>query len=162
MEKYDRFAKYSLDGENKKRYAARKNRWARLKDSEGIYQTYNFASKNVIKPYNLRKNMLRSDIGKEVVEYLEANNVEVQLVYGVDNERSELGFYDVEDDVIRIFADQTKTIEKTAEVLIHEATHRRYNIGGDQWSEAVCIAQEVKHKKQSNVLTSQEKKIYSN
>ena len=64
----------------------------------------------------------------------------------------------MEDDVIRIFADRTKTIEKTAEVLIHEATHRKYGIGGDQWSEAVCIAQEVKHRKKSNKLTSQEKK----
>ena len=40
-------------------------------------------------------------------EYLETNNILVQLVYGIDNPYNELGFYDAEDDVIRI-ADQTK------------------------------------------------------
>lgn len=156
--KYARLAMYSLDEENKKEYQRRSNEWARLKDSEGIYRTYNFGQTDIIKPHNIKKNMLKSDIGKEIVEYLENTNATVQLVYGADNEHNELGFYDEQEDIIRIFADKTKTIEKTAEVLIHEATHRRYGIGGDQWSEAVCIAQEVKHRKRSNRLTFREKK----
>ena len=157
-EKYGRLAEYSLDMKNKAEYQLKRNKWARLKENEGIYYTYNFGQNDVIKPHNIKKNMLKSDIGKEMSEYLEKNNVSVQFVYGIDNPYNELGFYDVEDDVIRIFADRTKTIEKTAEVLIHETTHRKYGIGGDQWSEAICIAQEVKHRKRSNKLTSQEKK----
>ncbi len=156
--KYKRMAECSLDLKNKAEYQQKSNKWARLKDDEGIYHTYNLGQNDVIKPHNIKKDMQKSDIGKEMSEYLETNNILVQLVYGIDNPYNELGFYDAEDDVIRIFADQTKTIEKTAEVLIHEATHRKYGIGGDQWSEAVCIAQEVKHRKRSNTLTSQEKK----
>ena len=151
-------AECSLDLKNKAEYQQKSNKWARLKDDEGIYHTYNLGQNDVIKPHNIKKDMQKSDIGKEMSEYLETNNILVQLVYGIDNPYNELGFYDAEDDVIRIFADQTKTIEKTAEVLIHEATHRKYGIGGDQWSEAVCIAQEVKHRKRSNTLTSKEKK----
>ena len=158
VEKYDRLARYSLDLENRVEYQRRSNKWARLKDDEDIYHTYNLGQNDVIKPHNIKKNMQKSDIGKEMSEYLETNHVLVQLVYGVDNPFDELGFYDAEDDAIRIFADKTKTIEKTAEVLIHEATHKKYGIGGDQWSEAVCIAQEVKHRKRSNILTFQEKK----
>lgn len=131
---------------------------SRLKDSEGIYYTYNNGQKDIIKPHNIRKNMEKSDIGKEMKEYLENNNVPIQLLYGVDNPYNEYGYYDQNDDVIGIFADETKTVEKTAEVIIHEATHRKYGIGGDKWSEAVCIAQEVKHRKRSNTLTSQEKR----
>lgn len=156
--KYKRMAECSLDLKNKAEYQQKSNKWARLKYDEGIYHTYNLGQNDVIKPHNIKKDMQKSDIGKEMSEYLETNNILVQLVYGIDNPYNELGFYDAEDDVIRIFADQTKTIEKTAEVLIHEATHRKYGIGGDQWSEAVCIAQEVKHRKRSNTLTSQEKK----
>ena len=160
-EKYGRLAEYSLDPENQIEYQRRSNKRARLKDNEGIYHTYNWGQSDVIKPHNIRKNMQKSDVGKEMSEYLETNHVSVQLVYGVDNPYNELGFYDAKDDVIRIFADRTKTIEKTAEVLIHEATHRKYGIGGDQWPEAVCMIQEVKHRKRSNTLTFQEKKRYT-
>lgn len=158
--KSGRLSEYLLDPENQKNYQRRNAEWLRLKDSEGIYQTYNFGQKDIIKPRNVKKNMLESDVGKEMIEYLESNNVEVQLTYGVDNPYNVFGFYDPEDDVIRIFADKTKTVEKTAEVIIHEAAHRKYGIGGDQWSEAVCIAQEVIHRKRSNILTFQEKNIY--
>ena len=59
-------------------------------------------------------------------------------------------------DIINIYVSNTKTIENTAETIIHELTHRRYNIGGDLWAECVCRAQEYKHKYRRNVLTISE------
>lgn len=130
----------------------------RYQESEGIYETYNNGSNDVIKPRNIRKNMQKSNVGREMLEYLEKNNISVKLLYGVDNPGGCYGFYDPIDDVIRIFVDKTVTVEKTAEVIIHETAHRKYDIGDDQWSEAVCIAQEVKHKNRRNTLTAKEKR----
>lgn len=160
-----RLADYSLDPSNKRMYEARAEEWRakeqlknRYKDSEGIYQTYNTNQVDIIKPHNIKNNILKSEIGKQISKYLESENVTVKLLYGIDNPEHLYGYYDPIDDEIAIYADLTKTVEKTTEVLIHEATHRKYKIGDDQWSEAVCIAQEIKHRKRSNTLTAQEKR----
>lgn len=47
---------------------------------------------------------------------------------------------------------------KTSEVLIHELTHRRYNIYGDFWSECVCRSHEIMHRERRSYLTIQEKR----
>lgn len=128
----------------------------RLKDNEGVYETYNFDGHDVIKPRNLQKNLRLSDVGKETLKYLKDNPVSVRLCYGADNPRNLEGEYDPFDDVVVIYADKTKTIEHTAEVLIHEVAHRKYDLGGDQHAEAFCILQEVLHKKRENSLTADE------
>lgn len=47
---------------------------------------------------------------------------------------------------------RTVTVQKTAETLVHEITHHKYDIGGNQWSECVCRAQETKHRNSSSEL----------
>lgn len=163
-EKFKRLKDNSLDDENQDEYRNNELKWRNIlrqfrhKDSIGIYETYDNGNGDVIKPKNIQKNLNKSDVGKEMMKFLEDNNIPVKLLYGIDNPDNEYGHYDPIDDVIRIYVDKTRTVEKTAEVIVHEAAHRKYNIGYDQWSEAVCIAQEIKHRERRNSLTAQEKR----
>lgn len=107
---------------------------------------------------NYQRNIQKSNADIEMLEYLEENNIHVKFLYSIDNPNDDYGYYDPIDNVIRIFVDKIVTIGKTAEIIIHEAAHRKYDIGNDPWSEAVCIAQEVKNRMRRNTLTSQEKR----
>lgn len=49
-------------------------------------------------------------------------------------------------------------MQNTAETLVHEITHHRYDIGNSQWAECVCFAQELKHRTGKNNLTANELK----
>ena len=119
---------------------------------------FNNGQKDVIKFRNIEKELNKSPIGKEILMYLEKNPVEIRMYYKVDVPEYLLGEYDTFSDVVNIYASNTKTVSKTAEVIIHELTHRRYDIGGDLWSECVCRAQEFKHQYRRNDLTFSELK----
>lgn len=116
----------------------------------------NNGQKDVIQFRNIEKSMNKSDVGKEYLKYLERNPTNIYLYYNVDVDEKLLGEYLSFDDEIKIYASNTKTVEKTAEILIHELTHKRYNIGGDWHAEAVCKAQEYKHRLRRNKLTISE------
>lgn len=100
-------------------------------------------------------NLNKSSIGKEIVSYI-VNHPElnIQMCYNVDHAKEVLG-EQLGDDIF-IYASETKTLQKTAEILIHEVTHHRYNIGGSRWAECVCRAQEMKHRNKQNELTYDE------
>lgn len=127
----------------------------RLKDHEYIFGTFNYMnSKAIIKPRNIMKNMNKSKVGREALNYLLENNVSVRLEYGTDeDDGSRYGYYDPVSDEIVIFADITKTIEKTAEIIIHEATHRKSALELSQRSEVICMLQEKRHEKRDEELT---------
>ena len=116
----------------------------------------NNGQKDVIKFRNIEKAMNKSDIGKELLQYVNENPVDIYLYYNVDVPEYLFGEQISGMDIINIYVSNTKTIENTAETIIHELTHRRYNIGGDLWAECVCRAQEYKHKYRRNVLTISE------
>lgn len=116
----------------------------------------NNGQKDVIKFRNIEKELNKSPIGKETLAYLEKNPVEIRIYYNVDVPKDLLGEYDTFSDVVNIYASNTKTIAQTSEVIIHELTHRRYDIGDDLWSECVCRAQEYKHRYRRNDLTISE------
>lgn len=118
----------------------------------------NNGQRDVIKHRNIELELEKSDIGKEYKQYLVDNPCRINIYYNVDVEKEHLGEYDSFTDTINIFGSNTKTIAKTSEVLIHELTHRRYNIYGDFWSECVCRAHEIMHRKQRNYLTIAEKR----
>ncbi len=111
---------------------------------------------DVIKFRNIEKAMNKSDIGKELLQYVNENPVDIYLYYNVDVPEYLFGEQISGMDIINIYVSNTKTIENTAETIIHELTHRRYNIGGDLWAECVCRTQEYKHKYRRNVLTISE------
>lgn len=137
------------------------------KFSERI-KTYNNGQKDVITNRRLLNNLNKSQIGKETIEYIISHpELEIQMCYNIDHDEDIRGRQF--GDTIQIFASDTKTVQTTAETIIHEITHHRYNIGETQWAECVCFAQELKHQKQSNELTFSElkdiiksvKKLYS-
>ncbi|MGN0416940.1 phage minor capsid protein [Anaerostipes faecalis] len=115
----------------------------------------NLGQKYIISHWSIQRNLNKSEIGKETMKYIvDHPEINIELAYHVNNPDKLYG-KQVEND-IRIYASDTKTIEKTAEILIHEITHHRYNIGESQWAECVCRAQELKHKNRRNTLTGDE------
>ena len=110
-----------------------------------LFSQYNNGQKDLIVFRNIEKELNRSNVGKECIDYLINNPCAVNLYYNIDVRKSLLGEYISGYDEINIYASNTKTVKTTAETIIHEATHRRYNIYGDKHAEAVCIAQEYKH-----------------
>ena len=110
-----------------------------------LFSQYNNGQKDLIVFRNIEKELNRSNVGKECIDYLMNNPCTVNLYYNIDVRKSLLGEYISGYDEINIYASNTKTVKTTAETIIHEATHRRYNIYGDKHAEAVCIAQEYKH-----------------
>ena len=124
-----------------------------------MFEEYNNGQKDVIKLRNIEKELEKSLIGKETKQYLYENPCKINIMYNVHVPTNLLGEQDPFNDTISIYASNTKTIAKTAETLIHELTHRRYDIGGDFWSECVCKAQEYKHRYRRNDLTIAEKRV---
>ena len=161
VEKYDRLSKESLDEENQRKYRkladkwrSRAHDWNMSKFTESL-QDYNAGQKDVISHWSIQKNLSKSEVGKETMEYIVQHpELDIQICYGIDHEPGVDG--EQFGNTIRIYASDTKTIQRTAEVLIHEVTHHRYDIGGSQWAECVCKAQEVKHKVNRDKLTGSE------
>lgn len=132
--------------------ALQKARNARFSDR---FQEYNNGQKDTITYRRLMNNLNKSEIGKETVEYIMENpELNIMMCYQVDVSKSILGKQEGKD--IYIFATNTKTVQRTAEILIHEITHQKYDIGGNQWAECVCRVQELKHRNNVEKLTAQE------
>lgn len=91
--------------------------------------------------------MRKSEIGKDLLAYLQEENVPVHLCYGVDNPRKLCGSYDPFDDLITIYCDVTKTKEETAATVIHEAMHRKLGATHTFAEEVECYKAEYIHKK---------------
>jgi SPP1 gp7 family putative phage head morphogenesis protein len=124
--------------------------------SEGIFETTNIANMDAIRPRTIANKMVRSGVGREALKYLQENNVKVNLVYGIDNPDNLYGFYDVIEDEITIYCDYTKTANRTAEIVIHEATHRMSGAKGTLEEEIKCFEAEQLHR--MGKLTEKDKK----
>ena len=109
---------------------------------------------DAIKPQSIYKELQKSNVGKEAWEYILKANLDVEFTYTDEGPPNTLG--ECWGNHIVVYARATKTIKQTAKTLIHEVTHTKLKIGGDQWAEAVCIAQEVRHDK--DVLTYADKR----
>lgn len=130
----------------------RKERLSKFSDR---FQTYNNGQKDTITFKHLLNNLNKSSIGRQTVEYiLKHPELQIQMCYNIDHELDVLG--QQFGDEIRIYASETKTVQLTAETIIHEITHHKYDIGGCQWAECVCKAQEFKHKTNKDKLTGSE------
>ncbi len=122
--------------------------------SEGIFETINIANMDSIRPRTNK--MKQSDIGRDILKYLQENDVKVNLFYGIDNPNNLYGFYDAIDDEITVYCDYTKTASKTTEIVIHEATHRMSGAEGTLEEEVKCFEAEQLHRK--GKLTDNDKK----
>jgi len=120
------------------------------------FNIFNNGQKDTITLRNLQKNLNKTNIGKETVKYLSENPCRINMYYNFDVPKNEYGRQIPFTDEIEIYASNTKTVQKTVEVIIHEATHRKYNIGGDIHSECICKAQEYKHRYNADSLTGEQ------
>lgn len=132
--------------------------------NEGPYKTFDLRGNeknDVIKPRNIDKNLLKTDIGLETKQTIIKNKIDVHLLYGFDNHDSKgnelLGYYEPRDNIIIIFADKTMTVQKTAEIIVHEAAHVN-DYGYCQKSEVNCMAKELMHRYNRTELTYKEVK----
>lgn len=113
---------------------------------EGIFITYNFTNADSVRPKSISKELSKSEIGMELLSYLQTNNVPVKLCYGVDNPNGYCGQYDPFDDEIIIYGDVTKSTVETAITVIHEATHRKLGSTHTFEEEVECYKAEFLHK----------------
>nr|WP_317380251.1 phage minor capsid protein [uncultured Faecalimonas sp.] len=90
---------------------------------------------------NIYKSLNRSDVGREVLDFIKKNGTSVNIYYN-RNTVSEMGLEGLYGQCIgnHIYINglATQSVQKTVETIIHEATHIRLNIDGDQHAEAVC------------------------
>lgn len=114
---------------------------------EGPFVTLNPTRADSVRPKSVMNEMKKSEIGKELLDYISKENVRVKLCYGVDNPNEYSGEYDPFDDEITIYCDITKTTKETAVTVIHEATHRKLGSKGTFEEEVECFKAELLHKK---------------
>ena len=119
----------------------------RRRTSDELFDTLNLTKQDSIRPYSIRKEMGKSEIGKEMMSYLQENNVPIKLCYGIDNPEGVLGVYDPFEDVIIIYCDKTRSIKETTKTLIHECTHRKLGSKGTFEEEVECYKNEYLHEK---------------
>lgn len=107
-------------------------------------------------PEKVLEDLSTSDVGKDLLSALEEMPQRPYIDYvtirsdGVKGEEI--------NGVITIYANSCKDVKTLACALIHEQTHRKYGIGQSQWAECVCVAQEIKHRRQRNYLLEQERR----
>lgn len=114
---------------------------------DGVFTTLNFTKSDSVRPKSIIAEMHKSDVGVDLIDYLNKENVPVRLCYGVDHPEGVSGIYDPIDDEIFIFCDETKTIKDTALAVIHEATHRKLGGKGTFDEEVECYKAEMIHQK---------------
>ena len=102
-----------------------------------------------IQPQSIFKEMRKSDVGREIFDYIVENNINVEINYTTEHDGSTRGYCYKGGKYIFVYADVTKTVKQTTKTIIHEGTHLKYNIGGDQYSEVLCFLQEKKHSKKN-------------
>lgn len=87
----------------------------------------------------------RSEIGKKTLEWINSGEYNIEINYTTEVSKSLLGRSRGHNVVV--YANNTRTVKRTTETLIHEMTHAHYDIGGSQWAEAQCISAEWLHRK---------------
>lgn len=118
----------------------------------------NNGQKDIITTRKLMNNLNKTEIGQEIVSYIvEHPELHIHMCYNIDHDPEIRGYQDKDD--IYIYASDTKTVQITAETIIHEVTHHRYDIGDSRWAECVCFAQERKHRTNKSKLTGDELRI---
>lgn len=144
-EDYEKWLDFLDQGGTTEEWESLKGRKARYKNNEGIFQTLDGRSKgrDVIKPRNIMKEMKKSSIGTEMLEYLQENDIQIKVWYGVDVDEGLDGLF--EDGEINIYADNTKTVRETAITVIHEATHAKINKPNTKNQELQCYMNEYRH-----------------
>lgn len=90
---------------------------------------------------NVYKNLNKSKVGKDVLDFIKERGISVNIYYN-KNSIEDMGLQNLYGQClgnhIYINGSSTQSVQKIAETIIHEVTHIRLDIGGDQHAEAVC------------------------
>lgn len=121
--------------------------YRKKKIDQGVFKTLNSTKTDSVRPKSIMGEMKKSEIGTELLDYLNKEKVPVHLYYGVDNPDGVSGEYDFIDDVIKIYCDVTKTTKETSLAVIHEAMHRKLGSKGTFEEEVECFKAEKIHTK---------------
>lgn len=113
---------------------------ARFRDSVTIIPPF---KGDAITHRSLHNNLAKSEVGRETVEFINSGKCSVEINYTNEAPEGVRGIAIGRS--ITVYAQNTRTIKATAKTLVHEVTHCKYDIGGNQWSEAVCFARELLH-----------------
>lgn len=118
-----------------------------------IFNDHDVPSNAPITTQHIVDELTSTNIGRQTLKYIENLPEQIKLTYTAkgDNIRGEqIG------DEITIFLRNCKNTKWAARTVIHEVTHHKYGIGQSQWAECVCVAQELKHARNRDYLTTSE------
>lgn len=146
-EDYEDWIEFLANGGTTEEYKKTASAQKKKKLHDDVFLTLNNSKGDSIRPKSIRKEMEKSEVGKEMMSYLEKEKVSVRLQYGYNNPLGSSGEYDPIEDVISIYCDVTKTTKETASTVIHEAMHRKQGCKGTFNEEVECYKAELLHKK---------------
>lgn len=118
--------------------------------NEDVFETYlnprsDGKNTDVIIPRNIIKALNKNEAGKRAYEFLKQNNIQVCLLYNVDNPLRLSGEYDIIENKVRIYVDVTKSIQESARTIVHETTHARLGATGTKKEEVLCFLEEARY-----------------
>lgn len=97
-------------------------------------------------------NLNSSQIGRESLQYIEDFQYKVKMMENTRTGNRGEQFTDR----LEIYTNNINTTRVAAQTVVHEVSHKRYNIGGSQLDEAICMATEKMHKENRMYLTDKE------
>jgi hypothetical protein len=99
-----------------------------------------------IKPGHLRRELMKSEVGKETLEIIERDDINVILSYNAPTlEKTGETLYGISyEDYAVIYVARTQSTQKTAQTVIHEVTHNA-GIKGTQRAEIIAEIRATKH-----------------
>lgn len=105
---------------------------------------------DTVKPVSIYKDLKTSETGKRVLEYIEKNDISVDVIYNRDtiteNHLDDVYGLNIGNSIY-INARTCNTKKKIVETIIHKETHIEYDIGEDAHAECVCDYNALKHRK---------------
>lgn len=123
---------------------------AMINKANSLFDVQPLEKGDTVKPVSIYKDLKTSEVGQRVLNYIENNNISVDVFY----DKETINAYGMRDDYglnignhIYINARTCNTKKKMVETIIHEETHIEYDIGGDRHAESVCDYYALVHRK---------------
>lgn len=138
---YEEWKKDNVRGENDARY-------------DKMFYVVEPNAGDAVKPKNIYKELNKSEVGRETIEYIQQGNVNIEINY-TDEAPENIRGYQRGNNIV-IYAQNIQTVKGISETIVHEVTHAKYDIGGDLKSEVNCFLREILHR--NGILTTDDKR----
>lgn len=113
------------------------------KVSDRIINLFNESDNNLFIFEDIEAELLNSNVGRGVSEFIESENLYVTMNYDFDAPPDLMG--DVLGNNITVYAVNHNSLQEVAETIIHEAAHKKYSWDKDQEGEINCRLLEYFH-----------------